>query len=227
MATTHDDLRLELLEAARRVSASGVLSLSGHGNLSLRVPGRDEMLFTSGGSLRDLDRGAVVRVRLDGELLEGELQPMAGAVVHMHTAVYRDLDDVGCVLHTHSPCATAFAVAGRPIECWSEAMAIFGLGEGVPVAAYGPRGSEVAVGNIRRALAPERRAVLLANHGVLAFHRTAAEAVQVSVVLEETAQAAIYAGAIGGAVPIPREMIGASAQRAADFAARGAARPAG
>ena len=93
MATTHDDLRLELLEAARRVSASGVLSLSGHGNLSLRVPGRDEMLFTSGGSLRDLDRGAVVRVRLDGELLEGELQPMAGAVVHMHTAVYRDLDD--------------------------------------------------------------------------------------------------------------------------------------
>ena len=53
--------------------------------------------------------------------------------------VYQELGDVNCVLHTHSPWATAFAVANRSIECWSEAMAIFGLGGGVPVAAYGPR----------------------------------------------------------------------------------------
>jgi len=225
MAVSLDELRLELVETARRVDASGVLSLSGHGNLSLRVPGRDEMLFTSAGSLRDLAPQAVVRVRLDGELLEGDLHPMASAVVHMHTAVYQDLDDVGCVLHTHSPYATAFAVAGGPIECWSEAMAIFGLGDGVPVAAYGPRGSDLAVARVREVLAPERRAVLLANHGVLAFHRTAAEAVQVNVVLEETAQAAVYAGGVGGARSIPPEMIGASHDRAAAFVARGTARP--
>lgn len=225
MAIGLDQLRLDLLAAARQVSGSGLLSLSGHGNLSLRVPGRDEMLFTSGGSLRDLGPEAVVRIGLDGTLLEGDLHPMAGAVVHMHTAVYQDLDDVGCVLHTHSPYATAFAVANRPVECWSEAMAIFGLGDGVPVAAYGPRGSEVAVAHIRAALAPRRRALLLANHGVLAFHRTAAEALQVNMVLEETAQVAIYAGAAGGPVPIPPDMIDASHDRAAEFAARGTARP--
>ncbi len=225
MAIGLDELRLELLEAARRVSGSGLLSLSGHGNLSLRVPGRDEMLFTAGGSLRDLGPDAVVRVGLDGTLLEGDLHPMAAAVVHMHTAVYQDVEDVGCVLHTHSPYATAFAVANRPVECWSEAMAIFGLSDGVPVAAYGPRGSEVAVTHIRAQLAPGRRALLLANHGVLAFHRTAAEALQVNLVLEETAQAAVYAGAAGGPVRIPPDMIDASHDRAAAFAARGTARP--
>ncbi len=224
MAVSTKDLRRELLDTAQRVAASGVLSLSGHGNLSLRVPGRDEMLFTAGGSLRDLPPEAVVRIRLDGELVEGEVAPMANAVIHMHTAVYQELDDVACVLHTHSPWATAFAVANRAIDCWSEAMAIFGLGAGVPIAAYGPRGSDVAVANIREVLEPGRRAVLLANHGILAFHRTPAETVGVNVVLEETAQSAIYAGALGGAVPIPPHMIEASRLRAEDFVARGPAR---
>jgi L-ribulose-5-phosphate 4-epimerase len=225
MAAMLDDLRRELQEAAQRVAASGVLSLSGHGNLSLRVPGRDEILFTSGGSLRDLPLDAIVRLRFDGDVIDGEVQPMANAVIHMHTAVYQELEDVNCVLHTHSPWATAFAVANRSIECWAEAMAIFGLGGGVPVAAYGPRGSEVAVENIRQVLAPERRAVLLANHGVLAFHRTPAETVGVNVVLEETAQSAIYAGALGaGPVLIPPHMVEASRVRAEDFHARGAVR---
>jgi len=224
MAANLDPLRRQLQETAARVNSSGLLSMSGHGNLSLRVPGKDEMLFTAGGSLRDLPPQAIVRIRLDGTLVEGELPPVANAVVQMHTAVYQRLDDVGCVLHTHSPYATAFAVAGRQIDCWTEAMAIFGLGGGVPLAAYGPRGSEAAVSNIRALLSPETRAVLLANHGVLAFHRSPAETVGVNVVLEEAAQSAIYAAGIGGATVIPPEMIEASVVRASDFARRGTAR---
>ena len=224
MVTNPDGLRRQLLETAASVSSSGLLSMSGHGNLSLRVPGNDEMLFTAGGSLRELHPQAIVRIRLDGTLLEGELPPIANAVVHMHTAVYLALDDVGCVLHTHSPYATAFAVAGRRIECWSEAMAIFGLGAGAPVAAYGPRGSEVAVANIRALLSAETRAILLANHGVLAFHSTPAQTVGVNFVLEEAAQSAIYAASLGGATVIPPDMIEASSARAADFAVRGSVR---
>src|SRR5215472_317735 len=94
MTTNLDGLRRQLLETAASVSSSGLLSMSGHGNLSLRVPGRDEMLFTAGGSLRDLPPDGVVRIRLDGELLEGEVAPMANAVIHMHAVVYRELGDV-------------------------------------------------------------------------------------------------------------------------------------
>jgi L-fuculose-phosphate aldolase len=167
------DLVAEVVDAARRVVASGAISANGHGNVSLRLPGAQEMYFTAAPSLRDHPASAVVRVGLDGTLLEGELPPIQRAVVAMHTAMYLDHPDVGCVLHTHSPYATAYAVAGRPIGCWVEAMAMFGLPSGVPVAAYGPRGSDEAVANIRAAVVPGTPAVLLANHGVLVFHSDA------------------------------------------------------
>ena len=59
----------------------------------------------------------------------------------MHTAMYEDHEDVGCVIHTHSPYATAYAVANRPIECWIEALAMFGLPDGVPSRATRRAGS--------------------------------------------------------------------------------------
>jgi L-fuculose-phosphate aldolase len=79
--------------------------------------------------LRNHPVSAVVRIRFDGALLEGDLPPIQGAVVAMHTTVYADFPDVGCVLHTHSPFATAYAVANRRIGCWIEALAMFGLAD--------------------------------------------------------------------------------------------------
>jgi len=108
----------------------------------------------------------VVRVGLDGTLLEGDLPLIQGAVVAMHTAMHADNAEVGCVLHTHSPYATAFAVAHRPIGCWNEAVA-----------------------NIRAAVMPGVPAVLPANHGLLVFHRNPDLAILVGGVVEEAAQA--------------------------------------
>ena len=161
------------------------------------------------------------RVGLDGTLLEGDLPPIQGAVVAMHTAMYADHPDVGCVLHTHSPYATAYAVAHRPIGCWVEALAMFGLPTGVPVASYGPRGSDQAVANIRAAITPGVPAVLLANHGVLVFHRTPELAIVVGGIVEEAAQAGINAGSLGGPVEVPEELRAAALQRAMTFEAIG------
>lgn len=211
----------QVVAAARSVVAGGAISANGHGNVSIRVPGAEEMYYTAAPSLRGLGPDGVVRVGLDGTLLEGSLPPIQGAVVAMHTAMYRDHPDVGCVLHTHSPYATAFAVANEPIDCWIEALAMFGLADGVPVAPYGPRGSEQAVANIRAALRPGVPAVLLANHGVLVFHRTPDLAVLVGGVVEEAAQAAINARAMGGPVAIPADLRAAALQRAMAFDAAG------
>ena len=154
------NLAVQVADIAHRVVASGAISANGHGNVSVRVPGAEEMYFTAGPSLRGHPASAVVRVGLDGSLREGDLPPIQGAVVAMHTAMYHDHPDVGCVLHTHSPYATAYAVAQRRIGCWIEAMAMFGLADGVPVAGYGPRGSAEAVANIRDAVIPGVPAVL-------------------------------------------------------------------
>ncbi len=168
------DLVDQVVEVAHRVVASGAISANGHGNVSLRVPGAEEMYFTAGPSLRNHSPSSVVRVGLDGTLLEGELPPIQGAVVAMHTALYQDHPEVGCVLHTHSPYATAYAVAHRRIGCWVEALAMFGLPVGVPVAGYAPRGSDQAVANIRAAISPGVPAVSASWPGPLRTYSTTA-----------------------------------------------------
>ncbi len=215
------DLVDRVVATAAAVVAGGAISANGHGNVSVRDQGSDEMYFTTAPSLKGLTAGGVARVGLDGSLREGDLPPIQGAVVAMHTAMYADRDDVGCVIHTHSPFATAYAVARRRIDCWIEALAMFGLADGVPVAGYAPRGSAEAVAEIRGAVIPGNPAVLLANHGVLVFHRTPELAVLVGGVVEEAAQASLNAGLAGGPVAIPEEMRAAALQRAMAFADAG------
>lgn len=215
------DVASQVVDIAQRVVAGGAISANGHGNVSVRVPEAEEMYFTAGPSLRNHPVSAVVRVGLDGTLLEGDLPPIQGAVVAMHAAMYQDHPDVRCVLHTHSPYATAYAVAHRPIGCWAEALAMFGLQAGVPVAGYGPRGSSEAVANIRASITPGVPAVLLANHGVLVFHRTPELAILVGGVVEEAAQAGINASRLGGPVEIPADLRAAALQRAMTFDSRG------
>jgi L-ribulose-5-phosphate 4-epimerase len=217
------DIAGQVVEIAQRVVASGAISANAHGNVSVRVPGAEEMYFTAGPSLRDHPLSAVVRVGLDGTLLEGDLPPIQGAVVAMHTAMYADHPEVGCVLHTHSPYATAYAVAHRPIGCWVEAMAMFGLADGVPVAGYAPRGSDEAIASIRAAVTPGVPGVLLANHGVLVFHRTPDLAILAGGVIEEAAQAGLNASGLGGPVEIPVDLRAAALQRAMTFDRQGTA----
>jgi L-ribulose-5-phosphate 4-epimerase len=215
------DLAGQVVDIAQRVVASGAISANGHGNVSVRVPGAEEMYFTAGPSLRDHPVSAVARVGLDGTLLEGDLPPIQGAVVAMHTAMYADQPEVGCVLHTHSPYATAYAVARRRIGCWVEALAMFGLPDGVPIAGYGPRGSAEAIASIRAAVTPGVPAVLLANHGVLVFHRTPELAILIGGVVEEAAQAGVNAAALGGPAEIEPQLRSAALQRAMAFDSRG------
>jgi len=115
-------------------------------------------------------------------------------------------------------------VAHRPIGCWVEALAMFGLADGVPLAGYAPRGSDEAVDSIRAAVRPGVPAVLLANHGVLVFHRTPELAIMIGGVVEEAAQAGINAGGLGGPVEVPPAMRAAALQRAMTFDSRGTVR---
>jgi L-fuculose-phosphate aldolase len=213
----------DLLDLAHAVVGTGAIGGNGHGNISLLAPGTDDLYYTGGHTLRDHPASMVVRMGLDGELREGTLPPIQRAVVQMHAAMYR-VDGVRCVIHTHAPGATAFAVAQRPLEPWIEGMAMFGMADGVPLAAYAPRGSEQAVTNIQDALLPGTPAVLLANHGLLVFHRAPDLALMVLGVVEEAAQAALAAASIGRPTVVPPEMRAAALQRHAMLVEQGTVR---
>jgi L-fuculose-phosphate aldolase len=98
--------------------------------------------------------------------------------------------------------------------------------DGVPLASYGPRGSKESVSNIARALEATKKtkAVLLENHGVLAFGADPVAAARANLIVEEAAQMALFAEVLGGAKLIPQEMLKATLGRRDEFARAGAQR---
>ncbi len=85
----------QVADTAAAVVASGAISANGHGNVSIRIPDSQEMLFTTAPTLRGLTPEMVARVRLDGEIVEGEVPPINEAVIDMHTAIYADQPQAG------------------------------------------------------------------------------------------------------------------------------------
>jgi L-ribulose-5-phosphate 4-epimerase len=202
--TAQAELAENVVAACAHLFEAGVMSHAGHANLSARLDA-ERFLLTTTGMVRNLRPDQLATVSLDGEVVEGSLGPENAEIVAMHGVVYRARPDVGGVIHTHSPAATAFALANRPLPCRAEPMLRFGQAEPVPVAAWGPRGSEVSVRAIGEILdrAPTTSAVLLANHGLLAFGADPLAAARLVVAIEETAEAELAAEAIGGAVDFP------------------------
>ena len=201
---THSNLRTAIVGASRQLFRSDVMSHSGHANLSARVD-EGSFLITATGMVRELDASQLAHVGFEGEVLEGELGDENAEIVAMHSAVYARRQDVGAVIHTHSPSATAFALANQPLPCRHEPLLRFGQAETIPVIPWGPRGSGVSVNGIESALDhhPGTNAVLLANHGLLVFGTDPAGAAGLVVAVEESADAELSATALGGAQDLP------------------------
>ncbi|MCW5882319.1 MAG: class II aldolase/adducin family protein [Anaerolineae bacterium] len=219
--TQVEAVRRQMVAAARAIVKAGAISRSGHGNMSVHLPGTDTMLLTNVMNLEDVTVERLPLVTLGGRVIDGELDPVSAEVIGMHAVVYEKNPDMGAVVHTHAPYATAYAVADRAIECWYEGLARFGLTDPIPVAKYGPRGSRESVTNIADAMDERTRGVLLQNHGVLTFEQDLMGAVRVLVVMEEAAELGLRAHAIGGPTLISREAIAYAQQRAQEFAAQG------
>lgn len=196
--------RQALVDASASLFRAGVMSHSGHANLSVRVAA-ETILLTTGGNVRALAPEHLAVVGLDGSVVEGSLEAANAEIVAMHTEVYRARPELGAIIHTHSPHLLAFALANRPLPDRYEALLRFGQAEEVPVAPWAPRGSERSVGAIVDLVKdrPDTMAVLLGNHGVLAFGANAGGAAALVVALEEAAEAEVRAAPLGGAVDFP------------------------
>jgi L-ribulose-5-phosphate 4-epimerase len=226
MAVDHLNLWQAVVDSANFLVRAGAISLSHHGNFSVRVPNTDTILLTATSSFDNLKPENLALLDLDGKILEGEISPTNAEIVHMHAVVYKQRPEIGAVVHTHSTFATSFALASRSLACSYEALVRADMTDGVPLAGYGPRGSAASVDNIAGALrsAQNTKAVLLENHGVLAFGADPAAAARANLIVEEAAQMAIYAEVLGGAKAIPPDMLKATVGRRDEFARRGTQR---
>jgi L-ribulose-5-phosphate 4-epimerase len=178
------------------------------GNLSARVPGEELMVIKASGIPYDeLTPAAIVVCDLHGTVVEGELAPSSDAATHGY--VYRELDDVGGIAHTHSSYATAWAARGEAIPCVLTAMADEFGGE-IPIAPFARIGDEEIGRAVVETLASHRSsAVLLRSHGVFALGPDARAAVKAAVMCEDVARTVHLARALGDPIPLPQEDIDA------------------
>jgi len=171
------------------------------GNVSGRVPGEDLFVIKpSGVSYEDLTPETIVVCDLDGKLVEGELSPSSDTEAHAY--VYREMPEVGGVVHTHSTYATAWAARNEPIPCVLTAMADEFGGE-IPVGPFALIGNDDIGKGIVATLSGHRsKAVLMKNHGVFTIGKDARAAVKAAVMCEDVARTVHIARAGGPLVPI-------------------------
>ncbi len=139
---------------------------------------------------------------LDGKALNDK---RASSELAMHLLIYRERPDVKSVCHAHPPHGSAFAVAGLAIDqpILSEVILTLGC---VPLAEYGTPSTDELT-EAMRPLVKHHNALLMANHGAVAYGADLWQAFDRLETLEHTAKIAILARVLGGARNLPPDSI--------------------
>ncbi|KQU56782.1 L-ribulose-5-phosphate 4-epimerase [Rhodococcus sp. Leaf278] len=178
------------------------------GNVSARVPGRDLMVIKpSGVSYDDLTPDNMVVCDLHGRVVEGEHAPSSDTEAQAY--VYRHLDHINGVVHTHSPYAVAWAARGEPIPVVTT-MCADEFGGDIPVGPFAVIGDDSIGRGIVDTLAGSRSpAVLMQNHGVFAVGASARSAVKAAVMCEDVARSVHLSYQLGQPLRIPSSSVDA------------------
>ncbi|OYN96343.1 L-ribulose-5-phosphate 4-epimerase [Propionibacteriaceae bacterium ES.041] len=180
------------------------------GNVSERVLGTDLFVIKpSGVSYDELASEAMVVCTLDGAKIDDgtpeRLTPSSDTAAHAY--VYRHMPEVGGVVHTHSPYATAWAALGEPIPC---VLTMMGdeFGGDVPIGPFALIGDDsIGQGIVETLRGSRSPAVLMANHGPFTIGPDARAAVKAAVMVEEVARTVHLARQLGMPQPIHSDAV--------------------
>jgi L-ribulose-5-phosphate 4-epimerase len=172
------------------------------------VSGRDAesglvVIKPSGIYYQDLTPDNMVVVDLDGKIVEGKYKPSSDTAAHLY--VYRNRADIGGIVHTHSPFATAFAAVGKPIPVYLTAICDE-FGGPIPCGGYAKIGGDEIGREIVRSIGASP-AILLKNHGVFTVGKNALAAVKAAIMVEDVAKTVFYALQLGTPDEIPAEEV--------------------
>jgi L-ribulose-5-phosphate 4-epimerase len=176
------------------------------GNLSARDPETNLVVIKpSGLRFEHLRPENMVVCDIDGTRVEGDLKPSSDTASHCY--IYRALPHIHGVVHTHSRYATAFAIVGREIPCYTTAMGDE-FGGPIPCGGFALIGGEeigqVVVETLRNHRSPS---CLMQNHGVFAIGESAEAAVKAAIMTEDNAATVWLAQQLGTPIPIPQDKI--------------------
>lgn len=193
-----EDLKREAFEANIALPRHGLINLT-FGNAS--ALDRTKGIFAikpSGVDYADMSARDMVLMDLDGNKVEGDLNPSSDTPTHRR--LFLAFSNIGGVVHTHSSCATAFAQAGRPIPAFGTTHADYFNGD-VPVtrkmtpseiaSAYEWQTGNVIVERLEGVDPADCPGILVNRHAPFTWGITVAKAVEAAVAVECIANMAL------------------------------------
>lgn len=201
-----DQLRHRVCQANRDLAANGLV-VGTSGNVSGRDPDTGYIVIKpSGVAFAELTADQLVVVDDHANVVSGSLKPSVDTASHCY--VYRHRDDVGGIVHTHSPFATSFAVRGEDVPVLTTTHASL-FGAPIPCSGYAVIGEEEVGAEIVRCLG-DGSVVLLRSHGVFTIGVSAEKALRGAMYTEECAEVAHLALLRGPVPELDQEVVEAS-----------------
>jgi L-fuculose-phosphate aldolase len=199
---TEAQLRSDIVEVGRRMYARGYTA-SNDGNISVRLDAGRLLMTPRSVCKGFMDPSMMCITDLDGVMLAGERDP--SSEMQMHLEVYRQRPDVNAVVHAHPPVATAFAVAGIPLDRAVLAEVVTTLGS-VPIAEYATPSTKALPEAVRKYV-KAHDGMLLANHGALTLGTDLFSAYYKMETIEHFANISFVARMLGGERLLSRDEV--------------------
>lgn len=195
-----EQARLELIEYGKKLVTAGLTKGTG-GNLSVFDRKAGTVAITpSGIDFFEIKPEDIIIIDLDGKIIEGHRTP--SSEWEMHLMPYRTRDDIDAVVHAHVMYTTVLSCLHEPLPATHYMIAV--AGPDVRCAEYATFGTHELAVNACKAM-EGRRAVILANHGVLAGAQDLKNAYNIVEEIEYCSEIYVKARSIGNPVVLSDE----------------------
>jgi len=167
------------------------------GNISVRIPEKNEILITpSGISLKDITPENILKVDIEGNVIDKQSGLKPSKETPFHTAIYKNRPEVNAVFHLHPPYATGLSLAGKPLPMIT-APAMVNLKE-VPLIDFALMGTPELHRMVDEGLEKykEAKAFLLKQHGIIAMGADIPSAFYTADLVEDCARVAFISSMI-------------------------------
>lgn len=171
--------RQKLIQYGKKMVENN-LTFSTGGNLSIRIDDRSFLITPSGMAYESLKERDLVVMTSEGQILKGDRKP--SSEWHMHGAIYNARPEINVLIHTHSPFVSVVSSLGEELPPISYLIASAGT-RTVPLARYETFGTK-ELGEAAVEAMGNCKAVMLANHGLIAGGDTLEQAFSLAQEIE-------------------------------------------
>ncbi|MCL6570718.1 MAG: class II aldolase/adducin family protein [Bacillus sp. (in: Bacteria)] len=180
---TEIKFKKQICELGKKIYEKGFVTAN-NGSISIRSDDNEFLITPMGVNISNMSADMILKVDGQGDILEGDYIPSTEMKTHL--LIYHERPEINAVVHAEPPYATAFAIAGIPIDQAIMPEAVVYLGS-IPVAEYG-NPSTMEVPNAVKKYVHQHQGVLLENHGALTWGSNLEHAYYLMEALESTAK---------------------------------------